>query len=369
MIVYESRKFCDIFCGVRGSVLPFASIFALVSAALAVFLKLLEERDVLKVHNTVNDNAAFSIYTGALAFLLVFRTSKCYSRFWHCATAACTFRTQLLEAASSLISFPLISKHPLEEVDHFRRSIVTYISLLHATALGHVSSCELKTFQVINYCAVSEKHRRCLEGHSFRNRVDLVYMWMNALVVLNTGSGLLNIPPPILSRVFQEMEKAMVEYNQMLEVMSIPFPFPYAQCAIVLLVVVGVFVPFAMCSWTEHPASAGVLTFVAIECLVSLELIASELENPFGEDPNDLPIEEFQNVLNESLMLMISPDAFDFPTFTFDISERRGANAVGPLMKANEIIEASIPRKSLRTSLCRAPTVKEIKLESLKFPF
>lgn len=367
MIVYESRSFCDIFCGLRGSVIPRASVFALLSGSLAIILKILEEHDVVNVHHTVNDNAAFSMYTGTLAFLLVFRTSKCYNRFWHCATCACTFRGQLLEAASSLISFPLISQCPKSDIDHFRHCVVTLISLLHATALGHVASCELKTFKVINFSALDEKYRTRLASHSFRNRVDLIYMWLNGLIVLNIPNGLLNIPPPILSRVFQELEKAMIEYNQVLEVMSIPFPFPYAQCAIFLLVVVGICTPFAMCSWVDHPIVAGVLSFLTMVCLVSLELIASELENPFGEDCNDLPIEDFHNSLNESLMLMISEDAHDLPTFTFDHREElAGRGAFGPLMKTHEVIEKKM--RSFQSSNSRSSNAKDIKMETVFFP-
>merc|ERR1719181_1846259 len=108
MIEYDSQKFSS-FLRLRGSVLPQASGFALLSATLAVALKLGEQEGLVGIHHTITNNAAFSMYTGTLAFLLVFRTSKCYCRFWHCATSCCTLRAQLLEAASSLICFSFMS--------------------------------------------------------------------------------------------------------------------------------------------------------------------------------------------------------------------------------------------------------------------
>merc|ERR1712032_299320 len=172
-------------------------------------------------------------------------------------------------------------------------------------------------FSIIDIECLGEEYRARLDKYCFTERVDLVYMWLTGFVVKNIKNGLLNVPPPILSRVFQELEKAMIEYSQLVEVMKIPFPFPYAQTAYFLLVLMGFGTPFAMCSWTNHLASCGILTFVAVVCLASLELIAEQLENPFGDDPNDLPVESFQREMNESLAMMRSPDALDSPGYDF----------------------------------------------------
>jgi putative membrane protein len=355
MIEYETGSLW-IFFGWTGSVLPTASCFALTSGIAAVILKVLEEKDYLQIHDTVTDNAAFGMYTTTLAFLLIFRTSKCYSRFWHCATSACTFRAQLLEAASSLVSFSLMSNASTEDVACFRRCIVSWISLVHAMALSHVADCNISHFPVIDYGTLDRKFRERVEQHSPRNRVDLVYMWINTLIMKSIKSGLLNVPPPILSRVFQEMEKAMVEYNQMLEVMTIPFPFPYAQTAMYLLLLCGLFTPLAMCSWTSHPIAAGLLSFIAMACLVSLELISGQLENPFGTDDNDLPCEEFQQKINESLMFLLTSDAIEAPVPAFsapprieEFEKNRATNeAFGPFMQEAQttVSQISAPVKA-----------------------
>jgi putative membrane protein len=318
MIVYDSHHPVH-FLRRRGSVLPRASCFAFCSAALALLLKLLEQSDVLKIHASklVSDNAAFAMYTTTLAFLLVFRTGKCYSRFWHCATSCCTLRAQWIEAASSLICFTFMSTAREFDIEAFKKSVVSLTSLLHAAALGHVCSCSLERFEVIGWNSLDVKFRSLLAQQSLRGRVDLVYMWLNGLVVKHIKNGLLNIPPPILSRVFQEMEKGMVEYNQVLEVMTIPFPFPYAQTSYFLLILFQLFAPFAMCSWTDHWVSCTFLTFITVMCLTSLEIISTELENPFGHDDNDLPVAAFQDAINETLTLVLGRHAQDRPDFYF----------------------------------------------------
>lgn len=329
--------------------LPSAAGIGFISGVLALLLYWADDQGILSAHDTIKNNAAFGMYTSTLAFLLVFRTSKCYSRFWHCATSMCTFRTELLEAAKSLLTFTEMSQSSEEGIDHFKRSIATFTSLLHATALCNVSGVELSRFHVVDIAALPQDVLDKLGSYSSQNRVDLVYMWLNNQIIRSVKNGLLNVPPPILSRVFQQTEKAFVEYNQVLEVMTIPFPFPYAQTAYALLILMGVSTPFAMCSWTAHPAAAFTLTFIGVMCLTSLELIARQLENPFGDDPNDLPIDDFQEAINETLMLMLTDDARNVPELAFEnLPEQRGLLATGPLMKV--VVQGSIAPEILKCS-------------------
>merc|ERR1719473_1310421 len=70
-----------------------------------------------------------------------------------------------------------------------------------------------------------------------------------------------------------------------------------------------------MCVWTSLPIGAFAFTLCSAMCFWSLELIAAELENPFGDDVNDLPVLGFQEDLNQGLLLLVDPMAdcvYDF---------------------------------------------------------
>ena len=41
------------------------------------------------------------------------------------------------------------------------------------------------------------------------------------------------MPPPILSRVYQELSNAMLGFNSAMKVATTPFPFPYAQLNVI----------------------------------------------------------------------------------------------------------------------------------------
>ena len=54
-----------------------------------------------------------------------------------------------------------------------------------------------------------------------------------------------------------------------------------------------------------------------------LHLIAGELENPFGDDKNDLNMSEMQVDMNESLAALISAEAQETPTLCIPTREAR----------------------------------------------
>jgi len=337
MIVYNSSSWRTIM-RVKGSVFPEAAKLAAFSALLAWVLKYLDRHEEIDLQisesQMMTQSAGFSLFYSTLAFVLVFRTSQCYSRFWHCATSVSTMRAQMAEAASSLVSFSVMSKKPAAEIQVFRHKIVRMFSLLHAMCLATFCDRDMD-FPIIEVASFDPQHLNALKNaKKGKERVDIIYMWINSYIIKMVDSGLLNVPAPILSRVFQEMEKAMVEFHQVMQVMTIPFPFPYAQMAIVLLFVMVVGTPVAMCYWTNNEWAAAFLTFIAIVCLTCLELIADQLDNPFGDDDNDLPCHDFQNDINDTLKLLLTPECENSP----DMRPFSMAYLEGTLQRANSAV-------------------------------
>lgn len=217
-------------------------------------------------------------------------------------------RSQMYEAAGSLATFSLMSKKPKEEVELFKDKIVRLFSLLHGMALSSIAD-QQEHFQCIDIESIPDRYISYLKGKSRRQKVEVVYQWINHLIIESLDNGLLNVPPPLLSRVFQELEKAMVEYNQVLQIMTISFPFPYAQVAVVMIWLYFLVTPFVATSWTAQPFMAAGYTLISAACFVGLEMIAAELENPFGDDINDLPCKQFQDESNDGLLLLVDPIA------------------------------------------------------------
>merc|ERR1719199_1359659 len=53
---------------------------------------------------------------------------------------------------------------------------------------------------------------------------------------------------------------------------------------------------------------AALFTFIPIFGMYALNFIASELENPFGIDSNDLPLSHFQDEMNSCLLMLLHPN-------------------------------------------------------------
>jgi len=63
--------------------------------------------------------------------------------------------------------------------------------------------------------------------------------------------------------------------------------------------------PFVIGTWTKHYWAAGVFSFIFVFILWSLNGIASELENPFEADMNDLDMAGMQQQLNARLLMLL----------------------------------------------------------------
>merc|ERR1719161_577784 len=117
----------------------------------------------------------------------------------------------------------------------------------------------------------------------------------------------------ILCRVM-EMSNATMNMNNADKIAKTPFPFPYAQMTTVLLLSHWILTPALMCSWTSHWFWAFVWTFTPVLSFWCIDLIAGEIEMPFGDDINDLPTHDLQRSMNETLLQLIDPKSGRVPS-------------------------------------------------------
>lgn len=110
------------------------------------------------------------------------------------------------------------------------------------------------------------------------------------LVTQRMDEGGVAIPPPILSRVYQELSTGLLGFTHAKKVGDIPFPFPYSQIVSFLQLCFLFSCPFVVMALISEPIPAMLFTFFAAFCYSSLNEVAAELEDPFGTDANDLPL-------------------------------------------------------------------------------
>lgn len=158
-------------------------------------------------------------------------------------------------------------------------------------------------------------------------KVALVSVWLQEFMsreYLQGSTG--KVGPPIISRLFQFTSDGMLGYNQARKIAKIPFPFPHSQLTSLFVLVIVFYIPVLMLTFVSNVYFGAVLNLFTVMCFAGLHEVSRELENPFTNVPNDIPLNNFQAQFNEALMNMFvgyHPDAYSWlptPADTLDES-------------------------------------------------
>mmetsp|Transcript_29469 Transcript_29469/g.84350 ORF Transcript_29469/g.84350 Transcript_29469/m.84350 type:complete len:562 (-) Transcript_29469:44-1729(-) len=314
MILYDSQSWTSLL-KLRGSVYPRAILYALPAACVAGVVKFLEMQGTITLNIASAGMPSSTVYSGftfVLGFVLVFRASQSYARYWLAATSIRLMQAEWLTACSTLVAFSKVSKKQNEEIMTFAHTAIRLFAMMHAMALEEIA--DLSGFPLLDIQAFSQDDLRILSAdRSVGRRVELVFSWIQGHIINNVDSGLMNVPSPLLTRVFQNLGNGLISYYSAQQVVIWPFPFAYAQMNSILVFFYMLITPMVVCSWTTAAWSCAIFTFVSVVCMVGLDLIAIELENPFGDDPNDLPVLEMQNIFNKDLTMLVDPLVWNVP--------------------------------------------------------
>jgi len=326
MIVYDNTIWAKrgVLFRWNGSVIPNALLVAVPSALLSVIIMFFysDADDEASFRNsvgadTLKSSQLWAALTAAIAFLVGFRTHKAYQRFWDGTTLLNQMWGEWFDAASCLFAFSHLARHAHPaEVKDFRHTLVRLMSLCHGSALEEISlsdndpqgypcldigGLDLLTLKWLRDCKFNQELKF--------NRVEVIIHMIQNLIVENQEKGVLKIPPPILSRVFQTISRGQVNLANCKKIVYTLFPLPYAQVISVMLIVLNVMTPLVMASILEKAHYAFIFTVIPVFGLNAMNLVAIELEMPFGKDDNDLPLDEFQDHMNNSMLMLICDES------------------------------------------------------------
>merc|ERR1719454_2381688 len=84
------------------------------------------------------------------------------------------------------------------------------------------------------------------------DKVEIILQWIQRSMVLHAQTGVLPVPPPILSRAFQEVSRGIVNLQNARKIADFPFPFPLAQLSMIFLLVHWAMTPFVLATKLVH---------------------------------------------------------------------------------------------------------------------
>merc|ERR1719313_2886959 len=162
------------------------------------------------------------------------------------------------------------------------------------------------------------KDKQTGEFEYCHDRCEVVMQWVQSLMVEGERKGLFKIAPPILSRTYQQLGNGIVNLNNARKITDFPIPFPLAQMIAFMLFFHWIVTPLVCATVVASLSWAGILSFVVSASYWSVNYIACELEQPFGDDANDLPLREMQEDFNLSLRSIMQKHGRSIPCYVYE---------------------------------------------------
>jgi len=297
-----------------GSVLPSAFLVAIPSSVASLLLVAYGEHTAnLRRYIGIPMEESSILWTAltALLFSLIgYRTTQALTRFWEGTTLLHAMRGEWFDSASCLATFSFVAlKEKPSEVMQFRQTLLRLMSLCHGSALDEIRCMENENYEVLDIQGLDETTLSILKDckkHGF-NRVEVILHMIQMLVINAQANHIIVVPPPILSRVYQTLSRGFVHLLSAKKIRDTRYPFPYAQLIAFMLSLMAILTPLVMSTLFKGSTWCAIVTFVPILTLYALNYTAEQLEMPYGDDPNDLPLSHFQQEMNSSLLMLIHP--------------------------------------------------------------
>eukprot|EP00929_Paragymnodinium_shiwhaense_P120965 TRINITY_DN93055_c0_g1_i1.p1 TRINITY_DN93055_c0_g1~~TRINITY_DN93055_c0_g1_i1.p1 ORF type:complete len:558 (-),score=91.25 TRINITY_DN93055_c0_g1_i1:214-1887(-) len=341
----------------KGSVFPQSAMVALPCMILS---GLMEYYDVTDEDSVLLNPTNWSGFTFLVGFLVVFRTSQAYARFWDGAAATHRMRADFLGAAQALLAFTSRSKRPRHVVEPFKHMVLRLISLLFAFCLAELEGDDdddapphAFDFELVDAGGIDSKSWSTVEAIHCKSA--LVFHWLQLLLVQGTDDGVIAVAAPLVARAEHQLHAAIAAFHDAKKIADIPFPFPYAQACDFFLILHWCLTPFITSQYSAGVEAALIFSFLQVFILWSLTNIAIEIEQPFGRDDNDLDAALMQRKLNQELLVLLHPSVGRLPVLSEDsrlkdMDQSYAEVLDGCLGSYNEVTRLKAAKLPLRSS-------------------
>lgn len=265
--------------------------------------------------------AGITIYSGftfALGFLIVFRMNQAYSRWWEAGTLLQQARAQWFNAYSSLIAMSNPAPEKASQVLRFHHMLARLLSLLYGTSILQLCTFPNPSLQTIHIEGMDEDHLKFLE--ECHDKVEIVLQWIQKAVVSADKDGVIQAAAPIVSRIYSQLGSGMADVAAARKMIEFPIPSPILQIIPFMLAAQWLATVIISTMLVRDSSWAALLSFMNTFCFWSINYLARELEMPYGDDPDDLPLHYLQADMNASLAGLLHPLALRTPSFDLPIS-------------------------------------------------
>lgn len=290
MIEYEGRAWLSILARTRGSVIPRLLSRVIACAGMGVVAVWLNRTEELHL-----SPIAHTMIGVALGLLLVFRTNASYDRYWEGRRLLGGMVIRVRDLTRQAIAYLPGDAHRASR-ESVRALGCAYFRLAAQLLRGEDDLGRLSSL-------LSASERAALEG--VRARPQVVSTWITSRLARLAEAGAL--PETRLFAMDQNLLALTDSLAGCERILRTPVPFAYAQHIKIFVVLFCFTAPFTMADamgWAT-PVAAGLLAFA----LFGIDEIGVEIEDPFGTDPNDLPVDAIGDGIESATRAMLDAGA------------------------------------------------------------
>lgn len=285
----EKMQWLQIAFQLKGSVVTAIYKRVLACGIFGVFISLLYHFK-LPVSQPILESVISSIVLG---LLLVFRTNTAYERFWEGRKIWGIVNDVRNLARQIWVSIDEINPEDRDKKIRILRLVVAFAVATKLHLRGEPVNKELEELMSISkYLTLKTMNNPPLE----------IAFWIGDYLQLQYNRNCINSYQLI---AIQELLNSLVDSLGACErILKTPIPLAYAIHLKQLLLLYCLLLPFQLVHnlgwWTG--AIVGLISFT----LFGIEAIGLEIENPFGYDPNDLPLDTICNTMKRNIEDLIS---------------------------------------------------------------
>ena len=280
MIDYDAKSWFGVVIRVRGSVGPRVIPRMIIAAGLGAGAAYLYEH-----HKFHTPAVAHTMIGVALGLLLVFRTNASFDRWWEGRKLLGGMVNRTRDLARQLVAYVPGDSRP--DVDVSVRLLNTFFAVAMQGLRDEKDLSKLGDL-------LTADERAKLEP--VKTRASVVLTWISQRIDRLAREG--KITDARLLAMDTNITALVDHHSGCERIVRTPIPFAYAQHIKLFVTLFCFTVPFAivdvMKSYT--PIAAAIFAFA----LFGIDEIGVEIEDPFGYDDNDLPIERIAATIKAS---------------------------------------------------------------------
>ena len=297
----ETNNWLQMSLQLRGSVAVKVLPRALMSGIFGFLVSLLHYFELPLVWNNLGSIVANVVFNLVLGLLLVFRTNTSYDRFWEGRKAWGALVVNIRNLARQ-IKIGIMEKEAIDREEKNRN-----LRLLAAFAVA--TKLHLRREPMDSELESLVSPSQFVRLKQVKNPPLEILSWIGNYLQKQTERDCLSRYQ--LTAMNELLDKLVEGLTSCERILTTPIPLAYTIYLKRLLLIYCIFLPFQLlekAGWLT-----GLLVALISYVLFGIEEIGNEIQDPFGHDPNDLPLDKIcQTILNnvEDVMQTIEGDSW-----------------------------------------------------------